>query len=303
MIFQRPLGAQRIASASVAIRHDDFESFDGTRLYFSTEGEGPTVLWLYGLACSSLHWTYQIDSFSQSYRCLWMDYRGHHHSAMPRELTSITIETLARDAEELLRRETQGPVVVAGHSMGVNVALELARRAPDRVRALMLLHGTVRRPFENLLSTNLFQKGVHAMEWLQERVPPVMSGFWWLQRRNPLLKWMIKTGGFNQKLAHDQDINMYLDLMMRLEPKVFVQMASNYAECDQTAWIHELSVPSLVLSGLQDKVTPPEEQRLLHQLLPGSRLQKIADGSHCSQLDRPHAINGILQSFLNDLAY
>ena len=261
------------------------------------------MLFLYGLACSSLHWTYQLDWFSQSYRCLWMDYRGHHHSEMPNSLQSITIETLARDAIELLNRECQTPALILGHSMGVNVALEVARRAPDKVRAIVLLHGTARRPFDNLLRTNLFQKGVHAMEWMQNKAPPLMSAFWLLQKKNPLLKWMIKSGGFNQKLAHDQDINMYLDLMMRLRPEVFVQMASDYAECDQTAWLHTIQKPTLILSGLKDHVTPPEEQQLIHQLIPGSRLQKIADGSHCSQMDRPHAINGIIQSFLNDLAY
>ena len=48
-------------------RHGYVKSFDGTRLFYSVEGTGKPLVFCYGLVCSSLHWTYQIDHFHRNY--------------------------------------------------------------------------------------------------------------------------------------------------------------------------------------------------------------------------------------------
>src|SRR4051812_45873990 len=96
----RPPGARRQSIADLKksrsterppVTHGYVKSFDGTKLFYSTEGQGLPLVFCYGLVCSSLHWTYQIEHFQQGYRAVWFDYRGHHNSEVPKDLQSLTL--------------------------------------------------------------------------------------------------------------------------------------------------------------------------------------------------------------------
>src|SRR3954452_13659247 len=79
------------------VTHGYVKSVDGTKLFYSVEGKGKPLIFCYGLVCSSLHWTYQIEHFRDSHRAVWADYRGHHNSEVPKDLSSLTLGNLARD--------------------------------------------------------------------------------------------------------------------------------------------------------------------------------------------------------------
>src|SRR3954470_13068582 len=71
------------------VTHGFVKSFDGTKLFYSIEGKGKPLVFCYGLVCSSLHWTYQIEHFQQDYKAIWFDYRGHQNSEVPKNLDSL----------------------------------------------------------------------------------------------------------------------------------------------------------------------------------------------------------------------
>src|SRR4051812_48216511 len=100
----RPKGARKKGVAErpraddrPPVTHGYIKSFDGTKLFYSTEGKGKPLIFCYGLVCSSLHWTYQIDHFERTHQTVWFDYRGHQNSETPKDLKSMTIENIARD--------------------------------------------------------------------------------------------------------------------------------------------------------------------------------------------------------------
>jgi alpha-beta hydrolase superfamily lysophospholipase len=135
----RPAGSRRRSIAEIQaarareggpVTHGYFNSFDGTKLFYSVEGSGPPLVFCYGLVCSSLHWTYQIDYFQSRYRAIWFDYRGHHNSEVPKDLGSLTLPNMARDLGILLDELKIEDAVFLGHSMGVNTVLELYRQQP-----------------------------------------------------------------------------------------------------------------------------------------------------------------------------
>src|ERR1700757_2356204 len=116
----RPPGARKRApSTPPSATHGYVKSFDGTRLFYSVEGTGKPLLFCYGLVCSSLHWTYQIDHFRKNYQTIWFDYRGHQNSEVPKNLNSLTVQNLARDMGVVLKELGVNEAVVLGHSMGV----------------------------------------------------------------------------------------------------------------------------------------------------------------------------------------
>ncbi|MBY0470051.1 alpha/beta hydrolase [bacterium] len=286
-----------------AVSHGYFNSYDGTRLFYSIEGTGKPLIFCYGLVCSSLHWTYQIEHFRRSYKTVWFDYRGHQNSDAPKDLNTLSVDCISRDLETLLDELKIEDAVFLGHSMGVNVLLDFYKRNPKRVHGMVLCNGTPRRPLESLFKSNATEAVFKLLTQLENKAPTLVKKIWPMQKRNPVLKSLIRLGGFNPNLTPREDIDLYVDQVAEMDPKVFVHLINNYSHYDATAWLHKINVPSLILGGERDRVIPKEEQELMAQLIPSSQLEIIKHGSHCPQMDMPEFINGKVDTFLKSLKY
>lgn len=269
--------------------------------FYSEEGTGRPLVFCYGLVCSSLHWTYQIEFFRKKARSIWFDYRGHHNSETPKDLKTLTIETFAKDLGSLFKKLKLKDAVLLGHSMGVNVALEFAKQFPDKVSALVLCNGTANRPLETMFRNNLMQGAIQILKKSYLKSPELIRKFWKFNKGNPLTQLIIGFGGFNLHLTPKEDIQRYVDQIAEMDPEIFIQIIENYEAYDCAPWLHTIEKPTLIIGGEDDKITPFEEQELLHQLLPQSRLEKIAHGSHCSQMDLPELVNLKIDSFLKEI--
>ena len=73
------------------------------------------------------------------------------------------------------------------------------------------------------------------------------------------------------------------------------------ARPDSTPTLATISVPTLVVAGDEDVITPPKEARALHQEVAGSRLEILAGAGHLSNVERPAAFNAVLNEFLHSL--
>ena len=306
----RPLGARKkgLVNGPTRIEHPHLrsgyvKSFDGTRLFYSAEGQGKPLIFCYGLICSSLHWTYQIDHFSSSYQAVWFDYRGHHHSDLPQEMSSLTLGNMARDLGSLMDELGISDAVILGHSMGVNVVLEFYRQQPQRVAAMILANGTAQRPLETLLGTNAVQSGFQLMRRLHQFSPSLLSFLWKSSRSNPLARTLVTFGGFNPHLTPQADIDLYLQQVSETDPAILLHLIENYNAYDARSWLHTVDVPTLIVAGEHDRVIPLEQQELLHQLIPQSQLEVIRHGSHCPQMDFPDLVNSKIDQFLSQINY
>ncbi len=279
------------------IQFGTLPSFDGTPIFYCEEGRGKPLVFCYGIACSSLHWTYQIDYFRKNYRCIWFDYRGHRRSGIPKDYGALTVGALTQDLRAVLDFLGVENPVVLGHSMGVSIALEYARQYP--VERLILANGTAKRPLDSLFGGNFL---LPAFRWLNEfetKSPQVLRKLWSLQKHAGFMKNFIGAAGFNVHLTHPKDIETYVRHISELDPAVLTHLIQSYEAFDATSWIHQITVPTLVLSGAEDKVTPPETQELLAQLLPHAQLKRIEHGTHCTTLDLPEFVNVLIENFLN----
>ena len=108
-------------------------------LAFDDVGPGPVVVLLHGFPLDRWMWTHQKASIGAIYRLIVPDLRGHGSSAAPDGI--YTVDGMADDVLELLDAlQLTGPVVFGGLSMGGYIALSIAARHPDRVKALMLMN-------------------------------------------------------------------------------------------------------------------------------------------------------------------
>src|SRR4051812_321101 len=156
---KKSLAARQKTGERPSASHGYVKSFDGTKLFYSVEGQGTPIVFCYGLVCSSLHWTYQVEHFQRTHQTVWFDYRGHQNSETPKDLKSLTVENIARDLGMLLDELNIPEAVICGHSMGVNVVLDFYRQQPHRVKAMVLANGTAKRPLETLFHNNALQAG------------------------------------------------------------------------------------------------------------------------------------------------
>lgn len=112
---------------------------NGIRLFYEEHGAGTPILGIHGSGSSAIiMWAGGVEQLARLGRLILYDRRGCGRSERPEPLR-ITREDDADDAVALLVALDAAPAVVIGRSYGGDVALELARRHPGRVRALVLL--------------------------------------------------------------------------------------------------------------------------------------------------------------------
>jgi pimeloyl-ACP methyl ester carboxylesterase len=108
------------------------KSFDGERIAYHTTGKGDvTLLFVHGWSCNSGYWREQVPVFEKKYRVITMDMAGYGESGKGRKIYSV--DSFGKDAKAVIEAANAKRVIVIGHSMGGEVAVEAARFEPNRV--------------------------------------------------------------------------------------------------------------------------------------------------------------------------
>jgi pimeloyl-ACP methyl ester carboxylesterase len=279
-----------------------FKTFDGTRLFYSIEGKGPPLLFCYGLVCSKLHWSYQMDYFKKNHTVIWFDYRGHHLSDTPNKPEHLSIDNMARDVECLLDELKIPKATLLGHSMGVNIVLEFYRRCPERVEAMVLANGSARGPLSTMFRSNVMQLVFPHIYAAYKKYPKIANLFWAAQGKTKVVPWIVGQLGFNPSMAKPEDIETYVRMVAKMDMIITLQLLKDYENYDATPWLHRISAPTMIVAGERDYIIPREAQEIMHQLIPGSKFELIRNGSHCPQMDIPELVNVIIERFLAEQA-
>ncbi|MDQ1883322.1 alpha/beta hydrolase [Aeromonas salmonicida] len=142
-------------------------------LALRSAGEGPLLLLLHGLGSSSLDWQAQIERFSEHYRVVALDLRGHGQSMQE---GPFDVATLAADVVNWLDEQPE-PAWVVGLSLGAMVALELVLQLPHKVRGLVLVNGFSEFLLETPKEQERYAQRLKWLRWFGMR--PLA---WWLGR-------------------------------------------------------------------------------------------------------------------------
>jgi esterase len=114
---------------------------NGIRLYYEEHGEGAPIACIHGGGSSALMWAAALEDLARLGRVIAYDRRGCTRSGRPEPYERTSVAEQADDAAGLLDHLAATPAVVIGRSYGGAVAIDLALRYPERVRALVLLEG------------------------------------------------------------------------------------------------------------------------------------------------------------------
>jgi len=187
----------------------------------------------------------------------------------------VTAIEAARSLRRFLRAAGAAPAVLVGHSMGGAIAQAVALAQPDALRGLALVGTGARLRVHPKIFEALRRDPAEAARMLVE------WGF------GPAAPQALRADG-----ARD---------LLRCPPEV---IEGDFRACDAfevMAEVGRIRLPTLVVCGEQDVLTPPKYARFLHHQIPGSRLALVPDAGHYVMREQPAAVNAALAEFLGAL--
>jgi pimeloyl-ACP methyl ester carboxylesterase len=235
-----------------------------------------SVILVPGLLCDTTAWEHQIAALSPF--------------ADVRVAVNGERDSIAAMAEAIL---AQAPArfALAGHSMGGRVALEVLRRAPQRVSGLALLDSGY-EPLPSGAAGERETTGRWRLVEIARSAGMRTMGRAWLQG-------MIHP----QRLSDRTLVDTLLAMIGRQTPELYAaQTRALLQRPDATPLLPQICCPCLVLCGREDTWSPPERHRRMAALIPGSTYSDIPDCGHMSTLERPAAVSGALLTWLRALS-
>lgn len=279
------------------------ESFDGTKIYYESRGRGRPLVMAYGIGCLMNHWRHQSKYFSQRYRVITLDYRGHHQSGRPELMENLSVDAIAKDIQAVCQHLNLEKASFWGHSYGCQVLLRTYDSFPELFANLVLINGFATNPMRGMFGLDL-DPLIRNLKKAYESLPETIGTLWRLGVDNPLSSRLMGfAGGFNLQLTSFKDIQVYSKGVASIDFDVFAELFENMMNYNASSVLNDVQIPCLIIGGSKDAVTPLSFQKEMHQKIKGSKLQVIPYGSHCSQLDMPDLVNLRIEKFLSEISY
>lgn len=246
---------------------------DGLVINYREGGSGGKVplLLCHGSGGSSLHWSLQLRGLQGLARPIALDLPGHGSSG------GLALDSIS-GYRAVLRNfaNTLGlpPFILGGHSMGGAIALDYALNHPDDLLGLVLIGAGARlRVLPSIL------------ESLRRGVTP-----------DDLYKHTYSSG------ADPALFRKAREEMDAVPPAVFL---ADLTACDRFEMMEQLpliNLPTLVICGVEDRLTPPKYSSYLQQKLPRAELSVIEGAGHMLIIEKPDETNQVIGRFIQEIA-
>lgn len=277
-----------------------FRSFDGTRIYYEVRGTGFPIVLNYGIGCVINHWRHQIRHFSHHYKVIVYDYRAHHRSEIPQSRQNLSLDAMAQDITALMDHLELRQASLWGHSFGAELLVRHYDLFPERVHSLVFINGFAQNPLAGMFGTDLTQQFFNIFRTGYQTLPETLSLLFRTAVQNPLaIKLSAMAGGFNLKLTSLKDIEIYARGISSIDLSAFIDLFQAMLNYNGKTVLERIQVPTMIIGGKQDSVTPQKHQEEMHHMIRGSEFFMVPYGSHCTQLDMPELVNLKLEQFLS----
>jgi pimeloyl-ACP methyl ester carboxylesterase len=281
-----------------------FKSFDGTKIYYESRGEGPAIVLCYGIGCLINHWRNQIKAFSENYHVIAFDFRSHHKTGIPQDRSMISVDALARDIHSLMDHLEVSKASVWGHSFGTQVILRSFDMKPEYFHNLVFINGFASDPIAGMFGNGIASRLFDVLKGGFDLLPETLTYIWKLGINNSLaVQLSALLGGFNLTLTQLKDVEIYLRGVAAVDLQSFLVLFENMMSYDARPVFDRVTVPTLIVSGKNDSVTPQAYQEEMHRRIKNSQWLSVPYGSHCTQLDLPDLVNLRIEKFLDQVGF
>ena len=253
----------------------------GTSLEYDVRGEGPPVVLLHAFPLNKAMWDAQAKALAATHTVVRFDARGFGGSPPGDGL--LTMERIADDAAALLDHLGIPQAAFVGLSMGGYAALALVRRHPSRIKALVL--ADTRATADS--GEQKRARSTQADAVRREGPAAIVDGF------------LKKAVGETTHKERPEVVARVKEMILAAPARGVVDaLAGLAARADSTPTLREIRVPTLVVCGEEDALTPPADSEALHKGVAGSALEIIPKAGHLSAMEDPAAFNAALLPFL-----
>jgi pimeloyl-ACP methyl ester carboxylesterase len=253
--------------------------------YMDTGGEGTAVLLLHAFPLDAGMWEQQIESLRGHFRVVAPNLKGFGGSDAPEDAAEYSMDGYANDLKALLDELGIDKAAVLGLSMGGYVAFALLRLHPERISALVLADTRAEAdPPEGKDKRSAQQKQVQE-EGTAGLIDTLAGALLGAKTRQESPEMVEHTKGLMQAPAAG-----FIGGLEAMKNRP-----------DSTGDLTKIDVPTLVIVGEDDGVTPPEASRKIHEHVGGSQLVVLPGVGHLSNLEAPEEFTGAVEGFLRGL--
>jgi pimeloyl-ACP methyl ester carboxylesterase len=246
-------------------------TIDGCEIYYETKGQGPAIAFVSGFMGITEIWERQIEYFSKKYQCIAFDNRGAGRSDKPFPRVAYGVETHAKDLNKILNKLDIDYVVIVGHSMGGNTALVYALNHPEKVKGIVFVGSYVSGKQIHSVG-NTIEVIKNAVKTKEGRIN------------------FYKSVGLSEEIAMEST---------KWPLYAILGNAESFMQFDVGEKIKEVNVPTLILHGDSDIVSPLDPCGIgLKENLKDSELYVFENVNHCPMFEDPEKTNELIDEFL-----
>jgi pimeloyl-ACP methyl ester carboxylesterase len=285
---------------------------DGTPIAYTVVGDGPKtpILFVNGWTCSDAYWVaIGPEMVNAGHPTIYMDTRGHGESGLPRDpgflahnirKEDVSTERLARDVLEVMDDAGLDRVALSGHSLGVQIIVEVCRLAPDRVAALMPVAGTFENPVKTFADFGILDRiypvadiflGLFPFAFLKPFNKPIAN-----PDTGVKLVRLIRVAG--PKVTAER-LAPHLKQIVQLDFSVLFKMMGEQRKHESADFLPRIKAPTLILAGRKDLFTPPSVQQKMADLVPDGEIVWFEEGGHMLPIEEPEGIAAAMREFMD----
>jgi pimeloyl-ACP methyl ester carboxylesterase len=255
---------------------------DAGGLAYDARGEGTTLVLLHAFPFTRQMWSLQHEGLTSGLRLLTPDLPGFGESPSSQDEPGVGV--MAQGVLGLLDGLGLDRVVLGGLSMGGYVAMEMLRRRPGIAQGLVLADtkASADAPAaadNRLRMAELLEQSGNPRVLVHDVLPTLV--------------------GETTRNLHPETLAWLREIVEGTDPlaAAWAQRAMA-ARPDSFETLRQVRVPTLVLVGDEDRLTPPAEAEVMAEAIPGARLAVLEGVGHLSAAERPGAFNGLVADFV-----
>lgn len=285
-------------------RHQSsFSSFDGTNISYHVTGNGQKTLFCFnGIGVAKWVWQPLEDNFSNSFRIITWDYRGHGSSDKPHDVYKATFDDLAKDALQLIERLKPKNLYLVGHSGGFQLALEVLRRRPKDIKCLISCLGTPGHVIDDFVDPflgHLIFDLAYIINAIAPETAKIVSKYFLNHPASYHVGAALRL--VNPAINARTSIANYLAHITEMDFSLFNQLVSTATKTSGMDTLSRSKVPMLFIAAENDRFVPLNISHEMKRRAKNSELFVIKNGTHAALLEQPDIFNLCIEKFLTQL--